>query len=58
MIVESSIANEAGVAKEIADGKLWDVHVKAKVDQSTKEVDCAQTCKEVSRVCSRVTKKM
>ena len=39
-IVETGIANDAGVAKRIAKGKLWDVHVKAKVDWFTTEVDC------------------
>ena len=39
-IVETGIANDAGIAKGIANRKLWDVHVKAKVDQFTKEVDC------------------
>ena len=42
MIVETGIADEAGIAKEIADGELWDVRVKSH-DQQTKEVDCAQT---------------
>ena len=43
VIVETSIANDAGVARGIAKGKLWVVHVKAKVDQFTTEVDCVQT---------------
>ena len=43
MIVETSIADDAGITEGIAKGKLWVVHVKAKVDQFTTEVDCAQT---------------
>ena len=42
-IVDTSIGNDAGIAKMIDKGKLWGVHVKAKVDQFTMEVDCAQT---------------
>ena len=42
-IVETGIANDAGIAKGIANRKLWDVHAKAKVDQFTTEVDCVQT---------------
>ena len=41
--METGTANDASIAKQIANGKQWDVRVKAKVDQFTKEVDCAQT---------------
>ena len=42
-IVDTGIGNGAGIAKMIDKGKLWGVHMKAKVDQFTTEVDCAQT---------------
>ena len=65
--METGIADDAGIAKGIANGKLWDVHMKAKVDWFTMEVDCVQTviedficvCRgEVSGGHLRVNKKM
>ena len=43
MIVKTSIAHDASVAKGIANRKLWDIHMKANVDQFTMEVNCVQT---------------